>query len=75
LEEEAGHFQVIDYQVLGHDTIDNILGPLGPPNNRPDVLEAGEPDTASTVYAGVTISQVSGLAWDKLMTMYRAIPK
>jgi hypothetical protein len=75
LEEEASHFQVVDGQLLRSDPCDYIGGPLGSPDNWFDVLEAGEPDAAGTVLAGIAVPQVGGVPRDELLAVDRCVPE
>ena len=69
MKEEARHLQVVDCQVLRGDPVNNGLWPFDASDNGVNVLGAGEPYAAGTIFAGVAVAEEGRLAWDELLTL------
>ena len=66
LEEDAGHFEVVDGDQPGVHGLDNLGGPCEAPHHRAQGVGTGEPDASRPVLACVAESDKVGEAGDEL---------
>ena len=69
VQQQAGHFQVIDREQALVEQLDDFWGPLEAPDNWTESSATGHPHTPSSKLAGVAVSDVGWHSWHQLAAL------